>query len=69
MPSSIQAYSLNSQISKIIKSAIHDENLVFFTFLMEDLVRRNKPYNVIFTPLILHLFQTLRELGLQENQK
>jgi hypothetical protein len=67
MPSYIQAYSLNSQISKLIKSALHNENLVFFTCIMEDVVGGNKPYNVTFTPLILHLFQTFPELGLQEN--
>jgi hypothetical protein len=42
--------------------------LIFFSALMEDIVGGNKHYDILFRPLILHLFQTFRQLGDQEKR-
>jgi hypothetical protein len=45
----------------------HDPFL-FFKALINDIICENKPYNVLFRPLTLNLFQTFSGLGFQEKQ-
>jgi hypothetical protein len=45
----------------------HDPFLLFKA-LMNDIICENKPYNVLFRPLTLNLFQTFSGLGFQEKQ-
>jgi hypothetical protein len=46
----------------------HD-HMLFFTALMEDIVWGKKPYVFLFSPLMLHLLRTFRELGAREKQE
>jgi hypothetical protein len=46
----------------------HDPFLLF-KFLINDVVKGKKPYNVLFSPLILHLFKAFSGLGFQEKQE
>jgi hypothetical protein len=46
----------------------HDPFLLF-KFLINDVVKGKKPYNVLFSALILHLFKTFPELDFQEKQE
>lgn len=49
-------------------SSSHDP-FFFFKTLMNDVIKGKKPYNALFNPLIMHLFQNFSELSLQEKQK
>jgi hypothetical protein len=46
----------------------HDPFLLF-KFLINDVVKGKKPYDVLFSALILHLFKTFPELGAREKQE
>jgi hypothetical protein len=46
----------------------HDP-VLFFTTLMEDIVCGKKLYEILFSPLMLHLLRTFRELGAREKQE
>jgi hypothetical protein len=48
---------------------ISHDHMLLFKALMNDVVKGKKPYNVLFSPLILHLFQTFSELGRKEKQE
>jgi hypothetical protein len=46
----------------------HD-HVLFFTALLEDVVCGKKPYEVLFSPLMLYIIRTFRELDTDEKQK
>jgi hypothetical protein len=48
---------------------ISHDHFLLFKFLINDIICEKKPYNVLFSALILHLFQTFPGLGFQEKQE
>jgi ankyrin repeat protein len=49
----------------------HDshDHMLLFKALINDIICEKKPYNVLFSPLILHLFKTFSGLDFQEKQE
>jgi hypothetical protein len=48
---------------------ISHDHMLLFKALVYDIIDEKKPYNILFRPIILHLFQTFPGLGFQEKQE
>jgi hypothetical protein len=48
---------------------ISHNHLLLFKAIMKEVVWEKKPYVFLFSPLMLHLFKTFRELGAREKQE